>query len=275
MATDDAFLAQLAEFRDVLDIYLQYDGPSPAAAQRLRARDLRAEKDLVIERLAAVGLNTILVVTLCSENLLDIPEIVRLAARTPGITGLTFQTMTYCGRNEGAETVDRITTPDVIREMTRLDWLEPRDIFPLPCSHPYCTQLTFLHCRPGRNPFPLIRLSEVDAILDVIKNRLSFGRDTISALDSHLRGGKSRKRPRLRELGAFMAARRFFRQAQGSAWNGEKVLRIMIKQFMDAETFDVSRATRCCVAVVTDDGRMIPFCNFNTIHREQTHASGH
>ncbi len=39
---------------------------------------------------------------------------------------------------------------------------------------------------------------------------------------------------------------------------------------MDAYTFDVKKVMKCCVEVLTPDGRMIPFCSYNNIgYREE------
>jgi uncharacterized radical SAM superfamily Fe-S cluster-containing enzyme len=52
-----------------------------------------------------------------------------------------------------------------------------------------------------------------------------------------------------------------FRQMPG------KPLRIVIKPFMDAYNYDLKRAKKCCIHVLTTDGRMVPFCNYNIFQR--------
>jgi uncharacterized radical SAM superfamily Fe-S cluster-containing enzyme len=37
--------------------------------------------------------------------------------------------------------------------------------------------------------------------------------------------------------------------------------------FMDPETFDLERVQRCCVHYAGAQGRVIPFCAMNTLHR--------
>ncbi len=267
IANDPAFVAGLAEFNDVLDVYLQYDGPSAAAGQRLRGADVREEKEQALAHLAAKQLNTILVATVCPENLADVPEILQFAAKTPIVTGVTFQALAFFGRAERGDSSQRVTSSDIVDALTSVAWLQRSDIFPLPCSHPYCTQIGYLHCRSGRDPFPLIRLANHHDVAPVLQNRLSYDssmyRQLLPALKCIARG----RRLNLRNLRGAWAARRFFRNATKAHWRGEKLLRVIVKQFMDPETFDASRATRCCIAVVTDDDRMIPFCSYNTIHR--------
>jgi 7,8-dihydro-6-hydroxymethylpterin dimethyltransferase len=42
---------------------------------------------------------------------------------------------------------------------------------------------------------------------------------------------------------------------------------ITIESFMDRWNFDVARAKRCCIQEAMPDGRIIPFCTFNTLYR--------
>jgi uncharacterized radical SAM superfamily Fe-S cluster-containing enzyme len=37
--------------------------------------------------------------------------------------------------------------------------------------------------------------------------------------------------------------------------------------FMDAWNFDVRSAKKCCVHHVLPDGKIMPFCSYNTLHR--------
>jgi hypothetical protein len=42
---------------------------------------------------------------------------------------------------------------------------------------------------------------------------------------------------------------------------------ITIEAFMDRWNFDVARARRCCIQEAMPDGRIIPFCTYNTLYR--------
>jgi len=39
--------------------------------------------------------------------------------------------------------------------------------------------------------------------------------------------------------------------------------------FMDPYNFDLERVQRCIIHYATPDGRLIPFCTMNTIHRQE------
>jgi hypothetical protein len=51
-------------------------------------------------------------------------------------------------------------------------------------------------------------------------------------------------------------------------WNA---LFIGTMHFMDNYNYDISRVQRCCIHYATPDGRLIPFCTYNSgpVYREQ------
>ena len=51
------------------------------------------------------------------------------------------------------------------------------------------------------------------------------------------------------------------------------VFMINTRDFMDPWTFSVKNVMKCCVEFLTPDGRMIPFCAYNTVgYREEVNA---
>ncbi len=48
---------------------------------------------------------------------------------------------------------------------------------------------------------------------------------------------------------------------------------IIVQDFQDAYTLNVRQLMKCCVAEITPDGRLIPFCAYNSVgYREQVRA---
>ena len=45
------------------------------------------------------------------------------------------------------------------------------------------------------------------------------------------------------------------------------MLLISSMHFMDPYNFDLERVQRCCIHYAVPDGRIIPFCTMNSIHR--------
>jgi 7,8-dihydro-6-hydroxymethylpterin dimethyltransferase len=57
----------------------------------------------------------------------------------------------------------------------------------------------------------------------------------------------------------------------------DRVFRVVIMAFMDAQAFDVRSVKKSCVHIVQDDGRLIPFDTFNLFYRgdlERTRLAG-
>ena len=48
-----------------------------------------------------------------------------------------------------------------------------------------------------------------------------------------------------------------------------KMIMIGSMHFMDPYNFDVDRVQRCIIHYATPDGRIIPFCSYNSIHRPE------
>ena len=53
----------------------------------------------------------------------------------------------------------------------------------------------------------------------------------------------------------------------------ENVRMISVKPFMNSWDFDVRRIMKCCVHQLTDDNKIIPFCAYNAIYRENYQSS--
>jgi uncharacterized radical SAM superfamily Fe-S cluster-containing enzyme len=48
---------------------------------------------------------------------------------------------------------------------------------------------------------------------------------------------------------------------------------VVIQDFQDPYTLDIRKLRKCCVAEIAPDGRLIPFCAYNSVgYREQVRA---
>lgn len=179
LAHDPELLAGVAELRDRVEVYLQFDGLRPETSRRLRGEDLVDVKLRALDALGRHGIHTILVCTLqAGVNDDELGNLVRLALDRPWITGISFQPATYSGRHELPELLERrITFPDVIRGLAeQTDGLfEPRDFMPLPCAHPNCHSLSYAY-RTGGTLVPLTRFIDAEKHLDLMANGITFTR---------------------------------------------------------------------------------------------------
>lgn len=148
IAKDDAFLNFLAEHRDRLEVYLQFDGFRPETHQTLRGEDLVREKRRALDRLQNAGIWTTLVMTVVKGvNDDEVGDVLQLGLDTPRCAGLSIQPMFGSGRSGPYDPLDRVTPTGV---MPRLGVVSPEDFVPLPCSHRDCCDIGyFLRLKSG------------------------------------------------------------------------------------------------------------------------------
>lgn len=56
-----------------------------------------------------------------------------------------------------------------------------------------------------------------------------------------------------------------FAEGDGSVHKDMKIVRIIVKNFMDIDNFDWERAKKCCTGVSVGKGKVIPFCVHNLL----------
>ena len=264
IAEDDAFLARLADVKPT--VYLQFDGFSPES-QTLRGRDLREVKFKALDRLAQAKLDVVLVPTVDKHaNHDQVGEIVRFGLQHPAVHGVAFQPVTLAGRLPAVDPLDRETIPDVIHGIAEQTdgLLVESDFIPVPCCHPTCRSATYLFLDGGKVT-PLPRVVEVDKYLDYVVNRtLPELRPQVLAALEGLWSASS-------VPGATTTVKRFSTACcdlpflSGAAHLKRHVFTIVVQDFADAWTMDLDILHKCCVGELVPDGRMIPFCAYNSL----------
>ncbi len=273
IARDDRFLSALAEIAPT--IYLQFDGLTAETYVRLRGKDLVEEKHRALDRLARVGLKAILVAAVeRGVNEQEVGPLVRFGLAHPAVRGITFQPVTHVARHLPFDPLERITVPDVIRGIeTQTDGLFVRgDFVPVPCCFPTCASVTYAYV-DGDRVTPLPRVLDVHRYLDYVANR------TVPDLSAEIRRALEGLWSASAVPGTERAADQFscascgLDLGAGGAELVDRIFMITVKDFMDAYTFNVKNVMKCCVVVLVPDGRMIPFCAYNTVgYREQVRA---
>lgn len=270
IATDDRFLAELAEIRPT--IYMQFDGLSPQTSLALRGESLVETKLLALDRLASVDLNAVLVAATERDiNEHEIGPLLNFGLDHPAVRGIVYQPVTHTGRHPKFDPLRRTTIPDVIKaiEMQTSGRFVVQDFVPVPCCFPTCTSVTYAYVEDGKVT-PLPRVLDVKDYLDYLTNRTvpDLSQEIQKALEglwsaSAVPGteaagellGNACCNLDLPALGRDLASRFFM---------------VMVKDFMDLYTFNLKSLMKCCVEVLVPDGRMIPFCAYNTVgYREQ------
>lgn len=181
LGRDPAFVDALAEHRDRVEVYLQFDGFDDRCYRSLRGADLLATKLAAIEACGAAGINMTLVATLeAGVNFSDaaLAELVDFAAERPWIAGVSLQPATYVGRcPEPATLESRVTLPDAIHAIDRGTGgrLAESDFTPLPCAHPNAHAIAYAYRSAGRVT-PLARLIDLAEHIDLLSGRITYTR---------------------------------------------------------------------------------------------------
>ena len=287
LAHDDRLLARVADLKPA--IYLQFDGFDPATNVALRGReDLVETKIKTLDRLAQAGVRAVLVAAIeRGINDHEIGAIVEFGLRHPAVFGVNFQPAFRAQRHVAMDPMSRMTIPDVLRALEaqtaglfRLD-----DFVPVPCCMPTCNFVTYALLGED-SVTPITRLIDVEGHLDYLKNRTlaTFDAEVLATLErlwssSAPVGSDGAARDVHRALGAF-ASRCTACQSglplssHGSADLARHVFMVNTRDFMDPWTFNVKNVMKCCVEFIVPDGRMIPFCAYNSVgYREQVAAS--
>jgi uncharacterized radical SAM superfamily Fe-S cluster-containing enzyme len=279
-ARDPALAAQVAA-RDAL-VYLQFDGFEASTYEVLRGRDDLLETKLAaLANLEQAGARVVLVATIVKGvNDGEIGAIVRFGAQHPAVRAVSLQPQFGEGRFVAFDAMDRMTITDVIDAIDRDSGLFTREDFvPVPCCDPMCTAATYAYVRDGEVT-PVTRLVPVETYLDYLENSAmpnlsdAYREDVEEMREVLLRLYSKGSPPGTeRQASAFFCACEPLLDEFDSVDDlSDHVFAVTIEGFMDRWVFDVSRVTRCCIQEALPDGRIVPFCAYNTLYR---FAPGH
>jgi len=276
MARDPSFCEGLAE-RDMF-VYLQFDGFADETYRALRGRtDLLELKLQALENLDAAGVRVVLVATVLKGlNDGEVGAIVRFGSEHPAVRAVSFQPQFGEGRFVPFEAMDRMTTTDVIAAIDRDSGLFTReDFIPVPCCDPMCTAATFAYVGRDGEMTPISRLVPVESVLDYATNTAmpnlseAFRRDAEDMREILLKlYSKSAPAGSDRQADAFFCAcEPLLAEIEGVDDLPDRIFGVTIEGFMDRQSFDLTRAVRCCIQEALPDGRIVPFCVYNTLYR--------
>ncbi len=282
LAEDESLTASLREFGLELEIYLQFDSLTEEVGRRLRGRDMRDVRQKALDNLQRYDICVNLVATVVKGlNEQEIGEIINEAITRPNVTGVVFQILTEVGRAAEihGNPLERLTVPDILCliENQTGGVFRRDDFIPLPCPHPTCCSLTYAFVTGDKKKKvkPVTRYIDVRKYLDYFKNTLCI--DARNLINEALYHSVDRLWSASASL-KLVDVLQDFSRCCGVKFKPDKStdplkqipgkpLRIVIKPFMDAYNYDLKRAKKCCIHVLTTDGRMVPFCNYNIFYR--------
>jgi uncharacterized radical SAM superfamily Fe-S cluster-containing enzyme len=290
IARDDRFLAGLARLKP--HIYLQFDGFNAQTNRILRGKpDLIDDKLRALERLSEADVRVVLVAVIeRGVNEHEVGRILEFGLRHPAVFGINFHCAFRAQRHIPADPLARLSIPDVLEaiETQTNGLLTLKDFVPVPCCMPVCHFVTYALLQ-GDNVIPVPRLLPVEHYLDYLKNRsmpalddellhilerlwsssAPAGSDPLSlSLASALDQATLENS---RSAGRCPSCHARLPISQHTPRDlGRHIFMMSIRDFMDPWTFHMKNAMKCCLNFITVDGRMIPFCTYNSVgYRER------
>jgi 7,8-dihydro-6-hydroxymethylpterin dimethyltransferase len=264
LARDPRFAPALAEIE--VHVYLQFDGFDESTQLRIRGKSLGAEKLRALDRCAEAGVSVSLAAAVeRGVNEHEVGEIVRFGIEHPAVTGAFFQPVTHSGRFlADSNPLRKLTNSDVIEAIAAQlpDWFRPDDFVPVPCCSPSCRSATFA-LYDGFDVVPLTRLVDVEDYLDYVTNRAVPDVEVREALEglwsAKAAGGSGPVAERLECLACATAIPAELREVTARGFM------IVVQDFQDPYSLDLRKLRKCCVAEIVPDGRLIPFCAYNSV----------
>jgi hypothetical protein len=284
LASDRWFAAQLAARSGPgrhVGIYLQFDGFDERTHREIRGRDLREIKQQALENCAEVGLSVSLVAAVeRGLNDHELGAVIRHGIAHPAVQSVVFQPVTHAGRHVKFDPLNRLTNSDIIHGIAAQlpEWFRASDFFPVPCCFPTCRSVTFL-LSDGDHVVSIPRLLDLEDYLDYVSNRVVPDLAIREALEklwsaSAVMGADATTEQLGRAARALDCANECgINLPEAIQHLGEWAFAIVIQDFQDPYTLNVKQLMKCCVEEITPDGRLIPFCAYNSVgYREQVRA---
>ena len=290
LASDKRFVAELGRRNRPgrrVNVYLQYDGLGRETHLAVRGRDLREIKQKALDNCAEAGLTVTLVAAIeRGVNEHEIGPVIRTGLAHPAVRSVAFQPVTHSGRHVEFDPLTRLTNSDVLHAIAEQlpQWFTVDDFFPVPCCAPTCRSITYLVTQghPDDSDFglvPIPRLLQVEDYLDYVANRVVPDHAIREALEKLWSAsafvGTDTNTDRLTRVAEALdcadACGVNLPEALGSLT--ETAFMIVVQDFLDPYTLNLRQLMKCCVEEITPDGRLIPFCAYNSVgYREQVRA---
>jgi|GEM_PF-692444 len=252
---------RLAVMREKLLILLQFDGSETQTNQSLRRADTLKAREKVITLLAKHKICMQLTMTVAqdlSEN--EIDWVMKQGLKHKHIRLIGFLPTFYSGRYQlpiDAKKRPTLSTVAhaIVKSLPSKVILE--DFMPIPCSHPNCGW-TSLFARRFGILFNITQKIDIGRVMNEVAYKTILDKDEIrSVLDKNKSSWISR--------GITALAKKMIRPSD--------VFGIAIKPFMDRFNYDLDRVSNCCHHILSTDGELMSFCEYNTRFRKNDNWS--
>lgn len=294
IARDIEYLKELID-AGVSTFYLSFDSLTREAYIKIKGADLLDIKLKAVENLKALGHESLVLVPTVVKGINDseIGSLIEFGVKNSDVVRcVNFQPVSFAGRIDTSKLLEyRITTSDVINnaEKQTKGKIKMEDWYPIPfvapisdfiaglkgapqptfTVHQNCGAATFLVVDKEKNDYePITRHANVEKFVEALSSAaetMSSGKKTLgkikaaSALRHVSLGTLSSLVGAFLSNGSYRSLGKFMR----------KIVMVGDMHFMDPYNFDLERVERCGIHYAIPDGRIIPFCSMNTIHRQK------
>ena len=290
----------LQELRDagLSTIYMQFDGITEKPYLEARGTNLLPLKKQAIQNAREVGMESLVLVPTVVRGVNDdqLGGIIEFAVENRDVVRcVNFQPVSITGRiDHDARNEMRITIPDcihMIEEQTggkipATEWYPVPSMMPVGralglmkggpelelSSHFACGMSTFIYIDEDGSYEPITNLIDVDKFLVLLEEIANLFADEKRGASAQAKlklaaGVRHIKKKGLIKdlLSAFLNRGDYDSLAKFM----RRVIMIGMMHFQDPYNFDLERVQHCDINYAVPDGRIIPFCTMNTIHRSR------
>ena len=279
-------------------VYLHFDGVTKETNFKL----ISDEK--AVRNCEEVGLGVVLVPTIIKgRNDHETGAIIRFAAdHIKAVRGVNFQPISFTGAAcEEDMQRERITIPELLQDIEdqTSGAIRKSDFYPVPCVVPFSDlveaytgnpQVRFTphqHCGAATYVFitdkglvPINRMVDVESFFRSIENlteKLKKGGqlnkymsliEGIREMNDSFKKSEQGSTAQFWKLIGKTLVMQNFDALREFHWNA---LFIGTMHFMDRYNYDIARVQRCCIHYATPDGKLVPFCTYNSgpVYREK------
>ncbi len=288
-------------------VYLSFDGIGKEPYQKMRGFNAFPMKNVAINNCRKADLTSVTLVPTLARGINDhqVGDIINFASdRLDVVKAVNFQPVAFTGRIDQEEREEkRITIPDLMKlteEQTdgcicREDWYSiptsvcvsrfVEAVFDNPVleftMHPHCGAATYVF-REGDELIPITQFLDVEGLVEYLEEVTSELNDTkstikksgLTSLALHRISGFIDQDRVPKSIDVTRLLMDFFSKGTAEALRPfhRDALFLGAMHFQDPYNFDLERVQRCGIHYATPDGRIIPFCAYNTIHREEVEA---
>jgi hypothetical protein len=294
--------AQQCKQAGLATLYLQFDGVSDDIYLKTRGEPLLEKKMQCIENCRKAGMKIVFVPTIVKGlNDHQLGDILKVAIdNVDTVSGISFQPVAFTGRIAKKELeAKRFTLTDLafaLSDQTGMfdkynDWFPLSAITPFSkliaavehrgvptiSAHPHCSLGTYMFVdEKSRKAVPVTQFVDIPAMLQDIEmlSRKSFG-----GLMKYYNGAmgwmdlKKHFKPELAPAG--LTFEKFLNTIQGmtnkklgrDGMDGTFTYRTLLvagMHFQDSYNYDIERVKRCVIHYAAPDGKLYPFCTYNS-----------